>query len=120
MTNVTSPLPGSTFTARGVRILKIAVAILTALLLLGIVALVYGMAQQVSKLGTASKAGEAPASAGHAPYARVLDLGQGKLETVAASGDLVILHWKGEGSDTVLSIDPRNGNELGRIQVPHR
>ena len=119
MTNVTSPLPGSTFTPRGVRILKIAVAILTALMLLGIVALVYGMAQQVSKLGAAGKPAAATAPAGRTPYARVLDLGQGKLETVAASGDLVILHWKGEGSDTVLSIDPRNGTELGRIQVPH-
>ncbi|MGO9544895.1 MAG: hypothetical protein ACLPPF_08885 [Rhodomicrobium sp.] len=120
MTNVTSPLPGSTFTPRGVRILKIAVAIMTAILLFGIVALVYGVGQQVSKLGTAGKPVAASVPPARTPYARVLDLGQGTLETVAASGDLVILHWKGEGSDTVLSIDPRNGNELGRIQVPHR
>lgn len=118
MTNVTSPLPGTVFTPRGVRILKIAVAIMTALLLFGIAALVYGMAQQVSKLGQAGKPATASAPPARTPYARVLDLGQGKLETVAASGDLVILYWKGEGSDTVLSIDPRNGNELGRIQVP--
>ncbi len=118
MTNVSGPLPGSVFTPRGVRILKIAVAIMTVLLLLGMVALFYGVAQQVSKLGEASRPAPASAPATQTPYARVLDLGQGKLETVAASGDLVILHWKGEGSDTVLSIDPRNGNELGRIQVP--
>lgn len=118
MTNVTSPLPGSTFTPRGVRILKIVIAIMSAILLLGIVALVYGVAQQVSKLGSSGKAAAVPAQSGRAPYARVLDLGQGSLQTVAASGDLVILHWKGEGSDIVLSVDPRNGNELGRIQVP--
>ena len=119
MTNVTSPLPGSTFTPRGVRILKIAVAIMTALLLFGILALVYGVGKQVSKLGTAGKPVAASVPLARTPYTRVLDLGQGMLETVAASGDLVILHWKGEGSDTVLSIDPRNGNELGRIQFPH-
>lgn len=120
MTNVTAPLPGSTFTPRGVRILKIAVGIMTAILLLGIVALVYGVAQQVSKLGASSKPTAASAPAGRTPYARILELGQGKVETVAASGDLVIIHWRGEGADIVLSVDPRNGNELGRIQVPHR
>ena len=119
MTEVTSPLPGSVYTPRGVRILKIAVAIMTALLLLGIVALFYGVGRQVSKLGAAASPGPAPAPAGRPPYAHVLELGQGKLETVAPSGDLVILHWKGEGSDVVLSLDPRNGNELGRILVPH-
>jgi hypothetical protein len=118
MTNVTGPLPGTVFTPRGVRILKIAVGVMTVLLLLGIVALFYGVAQQVSKMGQAGKPEAAPALAVGTPYVRVLDLGQGKLETVAATGDLVILHWKGEGNDTVLSIDPRNGTELGRIQVP--
>ena len=119
MNKVTPPLPGTVFTPAGVRALKIAVAVMTVLLLVGIAALFYGVTQQLSKLGTAPKpAAAASAPAGPAPYVHVLDLGQGKLETVAASGDLVILHWKSEGSDTVLSIDPRNGNELGRIQVP--
>ena len=60
--------------------LKIAVAIMTAILLLGIVALVYGVGQQVSKLGTAGKPVAASVPPAHTPYARVLDLGQGKLE----------------------------------------
>jgi hypothetical protein len=91
---------------------------MTSLLILGILALVYGMARQAKRLGAGS---EPPAArAGPPPYLRSLDLGQGKLEGIAVSGDLLMLHWKGEGSDIVLTIDPRDGHELGRIQVPHR
>jgi hypothetical protein len=128
MTNDATPLPGTVFTPRGVRILKIAVAVMTVLLIAGIGALFYGVTLQLSKLGEGSKPAAPVASAavtavtpaGPAPYARVLDLGQGKLETVLSSGNLVILHWKGEGNDVVLSFDPQNGNEIGRIQVPRR
>ncbi len=130
MTKDSTPLPGTVFTPRGVRILKIAVAVMTVLLIVGIGALFYGVTLQLSKLGegseptapttTAVPAVAVAAPAGPVPYARVLDLGPGKLETVAAGGNLVILHWKGEGNDVVLSIDPRNGNEIGRIQVPRR
>ncbi len=124
MTEDSTPLPGTVFTPRGVRILKIAVAVMTGLLLVGIAALFYGVTLQVSKLGSGGKpeAVEAAAAvpAGPAPYARVLDLGTGKLETVAASGGLIVLHWKGETSDVVIAADPRSGNELGRIQIPHR
>jgi hypothetical protein len=125
MTQDSTPLPGTVFTPRGVRILKIAVAVMTAFLIVGIGALFYGVTLQLSKLGEGSKppaaavpAPVAAAPAGPAAYKRVLDLGPGKLEAVTAGGNLVILHWKGEGSDVVLSIDPQNGNELGRIQVP--
>lgn len=134
MTNDSTPLPGTVFTPRGVRILKIAVAVMTVLLIVGIGALFYGVTLQLSKLGEGSKPAapaEAPAAAaetapaaaapaGSAPYVRVLELGPGRLETVLTSGNLVILHWKGEGSDLVLSADPRNGKEIGRIEVPHR
>ncbi|MGO8954569.1 MAG: hypothetical protein ACLPWS_05525 [Rhodomicrobium sp.] len=118
MTKVSSPLQGGIFTPRHVRILKISVAIMTALLLLGIVALIFGVVRQASKLGTAAK--PAAVAAGRVPYVRSLDLSQGKLESIAASGDLLVMHWKGEGSDVVLTIDPRDGRELGRIQIPHR
>ncbi|MGO9546372.1 MAG: hypothetical protein ACLPPF_16450 [Rhodomicrobium sp.] len=118
MTKASSPLEGGAFTSRHVRILKISIAVMTALLILGILALVYGMTRQASKLGAAPK--PAVASPAQSPYALSLDLGKGKLESVSASGDQLILYWKGEDSDTVLTIDPRNGRELGRIQVPHR
>ena len=132
MTKDSEVLPGTVFTPRGVRILKIAVAILTALLLAGIAALFYGVTLQVSKLGHGSKpqadaapvaAAAAPApgaTSGHGPYTRLLDLGLGQLSSVVAVGDLIVLHWKGEAGDVVISIDPRSGNEAGRIQIPRR
>jgi hypothetical protein len=113
-----APLPGSVFAPRHVRILKISVAIMTALLLLGIVALVFGIARQASKFSTAPRPAALPAA--QAPYERTLDLGQGKIEGISASSEALILHWKGDGNDLILSIDPRSGQELGRIQVPHR
>jgi len=118
MTKISSHPEGSSFTPRQVRLLKISIAIMTALLVAGILALVYGMARQAKRLGTAPE--PAAARAGLPPYLRSLDLGQGKLESVAANGDLLILHWKGEVSDIVLTIDVRDGHELGRIQVPRR
>ncbi|MBI4725151.1 MAG: hypothetical protein HY765_09280 [Rhodomicrobium sp.] len=118
MTKVSNPLDGSPFTPRHVRLLKISIAIMTALLILGILALVYGMARQASRIRTTAK--PAMAITAQAPYARTLDLGQGQLE-VLSSGDLLILHWKAEGGgDIILTFDPKNGHELGRIQVPHR
>jgi hypothetical protein len=117
MTNVSGGPPGSAIPPRYVRPLKIAVAIMTALLIAGIVALVYGIVRQVSKLGSASSKPSA-AAVQPAPYTRVLDLGQGRLEAVTANGNLLVLHWKSEGGDVLLSLDPRNGNELWRIQLP--
>jgi hypothetical protein len=86
--------------------------------MLGIFALIYGMARQAKKLGATPE--PAAARAGQPPYLRTLDLGQGKLESIAASGDLLMLHWRGDASDIVLTMDPRDGRELGRIQVPRR
>jgi hypothetical protein len=138
MTKDTEPLPGTVFTPRGVRILKISVGVMTVLLIAGIGALFYGVTLQLSKLGEGSKpaapavaasaSASAPGtaavpvvvveSAGPAPYARVLDLGPGKLESVAASGNFAVLHWKGEANDLVIVVDPRSGTEAGRIQIP--
>jgi hypothetical protein len=118
MTKTSSPPEGSAFTPRQVRLLKISIAIMTVLLILGVFALIYGIARQAKRLGAAPE--PAAARAGLPPYLRTLDLGQGKLESIAASGDLLMLHWRGETGDMVLAIDPRDGHELGRIQVPHR
>jgi hypothetical protein len=118
MTNISGQPPGGIFTPRHVRVLKLAVAIMSVLLVSGVVALVFGVARQVSKLG--KPATPAAVSETQSPYKLSLDLGQGKLESAAASGDFLILHWRGESADTILTIDPRSGRELGRIQVPRR
>lgn len=95
--------------------LKIAVAIMTTLLIIGIVALVYGMARQAAKLGTAPSA-----LSPQYLYGKNLILGQGELKSVSASDGLIVLHWQGEANDTIVTIQGRDGRELGRIQVPRR
>jgi hypothetical protein len=97
--------------------LKIAVAILTALLILGILALVYGFALNAAKLGTTSPT---PALSAQSLYGQSLALGQGELKSVSVSDGLIVLHWKGEASDTIVTLEGKTGRELGRIQVPHR
>ena len=117
MTNVTKPLPGNPWTPERVRLLKIAVAIMTTLLLLGIVALAFGVARQAAKIG---KASPAPALSAQSLYGQSLNLGQGELKSVSSSDGLIVLYWKGEAGDTVVTIEGKSGRELGRIQVPHR
>jgi hypothetical protein len=116
MTKVTNPIEGSSFSPRHVRLLKISIAIMTALLILGIVALMYGMARQASRPGTPAR--PAPASAASKPYDQTLELGKGLLASVSTSNNFLILHWKGAAGDLILTIDPQNGHEVGRIQVP--
>ena len=76
---------------------------MTTLLILGIVSLVYGVARQAAKLGTASSA---PALPAQSLYGQSLALGQGELKSVSASDGLIVLYWKGEASDAVVTIDP--------------
>ncbi len=116
MTKDSTPLEGSSFTRGQVRLLKISIAIMTALLILGILALVYGMARQASRLGTAGT----PQQAFAGPYVQSLALGQGDLKEVTSANGLIILHWKGDTNDLILTLDAVTGHELGRIQVPHR
>ncbi len=97
--------------------LKIAVAILTTLLILGILALVYGVARQAAKIGASSPA---PALSAGSLYGQSLALGQGELKSASSSDGFIVLHWRGAESDTVVTVDARSGREIGRIQVPHR
>ncbi len=117
MTNVTNPAPVGPWTPERVRILKIAVAIMTTFLILGIVALVYGVARQAAKLGASSST---PALPAQSLYGQNLALGQGELKSVSVADGLIVLYWKGEASDTIVTLEAKGGRELGRIQVPHR
>lgn len=116
-TNVSDSVPGGPWTPKRIQALKIAVTVMTALLILGIVALVYGVARQAAKLG---KGQPGPALSAQTLYGQTLNLGAGELKSVSASDGLIVLYWKSDVNDIVLTIDAKNGRELGRIQVPHR
>jgi hypothetical protein len=113
MLNVSPQPEGSLFSPRQIRLLKISIAIMTTLLILGILALIYGMARQASRVGTQASPEDTPK-----PYELKLDTGQAGLAGVSATRDLLILHLRGAGLDTLVVIDPRDGHEAGRIQVP--
>jgi len=113
-----SPMPeGSPFSPRQVRILKIVIVVMTGLLILGILALIYGMTRQASRLSTQAR--PTPAAAAQ-PYERTLDLGQASVASVSSSNEFLTLHLKSAGHDTIVIIDARDGHEVGRIQVPVR
>ena len=98
--------------------LKIGVATMTGLLILGIFALVYGVAQQMTKLGGGAAKPEAlPADT---LYGQILSIEPGELKSVSASNGLIILDYKEDGLDVILTIDAQTGREVGRLQVPHR
>jgi hypothetical protein len=118
MTKTAGPLEGSSLTPRQIRLLKITIAIMTALLVVGILALVYGMARQASKLGATAK--PAAVLAEQVPYVQSLALGQGELKGVTASDGLIIFDWKAPGNEIVVILEARNGREIGRIQVPRQ
>jgi hypothetical protein len=118
-----SPPPSSPPPAEGIwtpkrlSMLKIAVTMMTVFLILGIFALVYGVAQQMTKLGGGAKPEAPPADT---LYGQILALGPGELKSVSASNGLIILDYKGDGLDLILTIDAQTGREVGRLQVPHR
>jgi hypothetical protein len=116
MPKVSSMLEGSPFSPRHIRMLKISIAVMTALIVLGVLALIYGMARTASRAGNQSKILQDLSK----PYERTLDLGQSALASVSANNDYLILHLKSAGGDMVVVIDPKDGHEVGRIQVRGR
>ncbi|SRR5579883_652042 len=117
MAKVPASPEGATLTPRQLRYLKISIVIMTVLLIAGIVALVFGMARQASRLGAASRQTTAEAKS---PYMNLLDLGRGEIKELTISNGLIIMHWKGEAADTIITFEAVNGHEVGRIQVPKR
>lgn len=114
-----SPPPvAGIWTPERLRILKIAVSVMTVILILGIFALVYGVAQQMTKLGGGAAKPEALPQ--DTLYGQILAVAPGELRSVTATNGLIILDYKEDGLDVILTIDAQTGREVGRLQVPHR
>jgi hypothetical protein len=114
-----TPPVGGIWTPERLRILKIAVTIMTVILILGIFALVYGVTQQMTKLG----GGAAPkpeALPEDTLYGQTLAVAPGELRSVTATNGLIVLDYKQDGFNLILTIDAQTGHEVGRLQVPRR
>jgi hypothetical protein len=109
MTEINIP-PGNPFSPRQVRILKITVIVMTALLVIGIGALIVGIVREV-------RSREHPQQSS---YMHTVTLGKGEVKAVFADRGLIVVHWKGDHGDLVLSFDPQSGREIGRIQLEGR
>ena len=75
----------------------------------------YGVARQAAKLGASSSA---PALAVQSLYGQSLALGQGELKSVSTADGFIVLYWKGEASDAIITLEAKNGAGWGEFDAP--
>ena len=109
-----TPLPGTVFTPRQVRLLKIAV-IAMGLLLVGGFALVLGaIVYQASQL---SKEGQAPAPATGSVEAEFAIPSDATITSLALDGDHLALHLQSSEGPEITVIDLKTGKVLTRLKL---
>jgi hypothetical protein len=126
-----TPLPGTVFTPRQVRMLKIAVIVMGILLVGGFAFVMAAIVYQASKLG--EKDGEMPAAA--APQGAGAIKGAGAIigaeavrgvlalppdatvTSMALDGDRLALHLQSSAGAEIAVIDVTSGKVLSRIKV---
>jgi hypothetical protein len=109
-----TPLPGTVFTPRQVRVLKIAVIVMGVLLVGGFSFVMAAIVYQASNLGEKKSplSGVAPAPQGE------LRLPQGaSLTSMALDGDRLALHLKTDAGSEIAVIDIVSGKVLSRIPL---
>lgn len=121
MPNDTDTMPeGSTMTPSQVRKLKIAIAIMSVLLVAGFILLLVGIYLQTQKLDHKSKNNrDLPVSASidkpvnmnlvHEPGA--------ELKQISASGDHLILYFHHPSGNEIVIVSLASGKETGRIRL---
>lgn len=111
-----TPLPGTVFTPRQVRALKIAVIVMGILLVGGFGLVMATIVYQASKLG--DKKVSAPAAAPETAPAAALSLPQGAtVSSMALDGDRLALHLQTSTGPEIAVIDVVTGKVLSRIKL---
>ena len=114
----TAPI-GSTMTPRQVRYLKIAIAIMTVLLIAGFILLVYGLFMRAGKKPETNAGAAAPIIAEGAPPA-LLELAAepgADIATVLTEQGRLIVHLRKPGGGEIAIIDLASGREIQRIRL---
>ncbi|MGK2921465.1 MAG: hypothetical protein ACSLE4_01530 [Methyloceanibacter sp.] len=115
-----TPLPGTVFTPRQVRGLKIAVIVMGILLVGGFALVMAAIVYQASKLGDkkvqAPAAGQASAPAEASGSALALPRGA-TIASMALDGDLLALHLQTSTGPEIAVIDVTTGRVLSRIKI---
>ena len=111
-----TPLPGTVFTPRQVRALKIAVIVMGILLVGGFGLVMATIVYQASKLG--DKKVSAPAATPATLPAAALSLPQGAtVSSMALDGDRLALHLQTSTGPEIAVIDVVTGKVLSRIKI---
>jgi len=107
-----TPLPGTVFTPRQVRVLKIAVIVMGILLVGGFAFVLAAIVYQ------ASKGGQSSVPSGPAALATDLHLPKdASIETLALDGDRLALHLQSAAGAEIVVIDLKTGKTLSRIEL---
>lgn len=111
-----TPLPGTVFTPRQVRVLKIAVIVMGILLVGGFAFVMAAIVYQASKLGDKKTAAPAPAVAAAPDAALALPPGA-TVTSMALDGDRLALHLQTGAGPEIVVIDVTTGKVLSRIKI---
>ena len=116
-----TPLPGTVFTPRQVRVLKIAVIVMGLLLVGGFAFVLAAIVYQASRGGQSTPSAEAAAGAGTSEAGPALsELPIPKDATVtslALDGDRLALHLTSPAGGEIAVIDVRSGKVIARIKL---
>jgi len=116
-----TPLPGTVFSPRQVRVLKIAVIVMGILLVGGFAVVVAGVVYQASQLGDKKAETPAPAHAVLPGVQTELAVPSGATVTaMALDGNRLALHLKSSAGPEVLVIDVPTGKVISRIRLKAR
>jgi Family of unknown function (DUF6476) len=111
-----TPLPGTVFTPRQVRMLKIAVIVMGILLVGGFALVMATIVYQASKLGNNTV--RSPAAAALAAPEAALSLPEDATVTsMALDGDRLALHLQTRAGPEIAVIDVTTGKVLSRIKI---
>jgi hypothetical protein len=107
-----TPLPGTMFTPRQVRVLKVAVIVLGILLVSGFAFVLAAIVYQ------ASKGGQSGAAVPAEPISAELHLPKdATVSTLALDGDRLALHLQSSAGPEIVVIDLATGRTLARIRL---
>ena len=110
-----TPLPGTVFTPRQVRVLKIAVIVMGLLMVGGFAFVLAAIVYQASQVGQGGK-GAAGAATGAASSELQIPK-DATVSSLALDGDRLALHLSSPAGSEIAVIDLRSGKVIARIKL---
>jgi hypothetical protein len=107
-----TPLPGTVFTPRQVKALKLAVIVMGILLVGGFAFVMAAIVYQASKGGQSSMPAGGEAVAAELPIPK-----DASVETLALDGDRLALHLQSSAGAEIVVIDLKTGKTLSRVKL---